>query len=143
MTIAAACRFPEGVALIADSRATWKAGVFRRFEDRLQKVLRFWKSSRVLERSVDGRGRQRVTAVGVPAAPSTAQGPRPCGRLAHISRNHAPWDQPKLHGTVKTDWRGLRVTYLYSKEATEDSGRRIFEFMEQHLGKQSPSANAE
>src|SRR6266481_2057638 len=39
MTIAAACRFPEGVALIADSRATWKAGGLRRFEDRLQKVL--------------------------------------------------------------------------------------------------------
>jgi hypothetical protein len=36
VTIAAACRFPEGVVLIADSRVTWTEG---RFEDRLQKVL--------------------------------------------------------------------------------------------------------
>lgn len=39
MTIAAACRFPEGVALIADSRATWGPRVAKRFEDRLQKIL--------------------------------------------------------------------------------------------------------
>jgi 20S proteasome alpha/beta subunit len=39
VTIAAACRFPEGVALITDSRATWAEGVTRRFEDRLQKIL--------------------------------------------------------------------------------------------------------
>src|SRR5438552_12653243 len=39
MTIAAACRFPEGVVLIAVSRASWKVGALRQFEDRLQKVL--------------------------------------------------------------------------------------------------------
>lgn len=39
MTIAAACRFPEGVALITDSRATWKTPQFPHFEDRLQKIL--------------------------------------------------------------------------------------------------------
>ena len=44
-------------------------------------------------------------------------------------------DQAELHNTVRTDWRGGRSTYLYSKEATADAGRRIFEFMEQHLAK--------
>lgn len=39
VTIAAACRFPEGVALITDSRATWKTPLFPHFEDRLQKIL--------------------------------------------------------------------------------------------------------
>lgn len=39
MTIAAACRFPEGIALITDSRATWKTPQFPRYEDRLQKIL--------------------------------------------------------------------------------------------------------
>jgi len=39
VTIAAACRFPEGVALITDSRATWKTPQFPHFEDRLQKIL--------------------------------------------------------------------------------------------------------
>ena len=39
MTIAAACRFPEGVALITDSRATWKTPQFPHYEDRLQKIL--------------------------------------------------------------------------------------------------------
>jgi 20S proteasome alpha/beta subunit len=39
VTIAAACRFPEGVALITDSRATWKTPQFPHYEDRLQKIL--------------------------------------------------------------------------------------------------------
>ena len=39
VTIAAACRFPEGVALITDSRATWKTPQFPYYEDRLQKIL--------------------------------------------------------------------------------------------------------
>lgn len=39
VTIAAACRFPEGVALITDSRATWKTPQFPHVEDRLQKIL--------------------------------------------------------------------------------------------------------
>ena len=39
MTIAAACRFPEGVALIADSRATWKGSGPPTPDDRLQKII--------------------------------------------------------------------------------------------------------
>src|SRR2546428_679021 len=39
VTIAAACRFPEGVALITDSRVTWKTPQFPHYEDRLQKIL--------------------------------------------------------------------------------------------------------
>ena len=45
------------------------------------------------------------------------------------------WDRRELHNFTKTDYRGSRVTYLYSKEATEDSGRRIVDFMERNLGK--------
>jgi len=40
MTMGVACRFPEGVALIAGSRATWTGGVVTSaFEYRLQKIL--------------------------------------------------------------------------------------------------------
>lgn len=45
------------------------------------------------------------------------------------------WDRRELHNFRKTNYRGSSIIYLYSKEATEDSGRRIVDFMERHLGK--------
>jgi dienelactone hydrolase len=44
------------------------------------------------------------------------------------------WDRRDLHNVRRTDWRGSSILYLYSKETTEDSGRRIADFMERQLG---------
>lgn len=64
-------------------------------------------------------------------------------RLQEAQRNGAPvqwhvypktthcWDCANLNGMRKVDIRGTSVTYLYSKEATEDSARRMFEFFDQ------------
>ena len=40
------------------------------------------------------------------------------------------WDCRNLDGETKTDVRGNRVTYRYSKEVTEDSARRTFQFLD-------------
>lgn len=43
------------------------------------------------------------------------------------------WDCANLHNFSKTDVRGNRVTYLYDKEVTADSARRMFEFLEKAM----------
>lgn len=43
------------------------------------------------------------------------------------------WDCANLNGLRKVDVRGTAVSYLYSKEVTEDSARRMFEFFDQTL----------
>jgi dienelactone hydrolase len=43
------------------------------------------------------------------------------------------WDCESLHGFSKVDFRGNRVTYAYDKDATQDSARRMFEFLERNL----------
>jgi dienelactone hydrolase len=40
------------------------------------------------------------------------------------------WDCKNLHNYSKSDWRGNRVTYLYSSQTTQDSEQRMFEFLE-------------
>jgi dienelactone hydrolase len=39
------------------------------------------------------------------------------------------WDCEQLDGFSKTDVRGHRVAYKYRRDLTEDSGRRLFEFL--------------
>lgn len=39
------------------------------------------------------------------------------------------WDCENLHGFSKTDFRGNHVVYRYDKSVTEDSARRMFEFL--------------
>jgi dienelactone hydrolase len=43
------------------------------------------------------------------------------------------WDCRQLDGFSKTDSRGSRVTYRYDKKVTEDSARRMFEFLDKTL----------
>jgi dienelactone hydrolase len=40
------------------------------------------------------------------------------------------WDARHLDGNTNTDVRGNRVTYRYSREVTEDSARRMFQFLD-------------
>ena len=44
------------------------------------------------------------------------------------------WDCKNLDGYSKTDVRGNRVTYRYSKEVTDDSARRAFQFLDKTMG---------
>ena len=43
------------------------------------------------------------------------------------------WDCRNLHGFRKVDWRGTTVEYRYDAEATADSARRMFEFLERAM----------
>lgn len=43
------------------------------------------------------------------------------------------WDCRELHNVSKTDARGERVTYRFSRDVTEDSRLRAFEFLERTL----------
>jgi dienelactone hydrolase len=43
------------------------------------------------------------------------------------------WDCKNLDGFSKTDVRGSRVTYRYSKEITDDSARRAFQFLDKAM----------
>lgn len=45
------------------------------------------------------------------------------------------WDCSSLHNYSKTDFRGVRVTYKFDNELTEDSARRAFEYLEGRLQK--------
>ena len=45
------------------------------------------------------------------------------------------WDCQHLDGYSKTDVRGNNVVYRYSRETTQDSKRRLFEFLQKHLGR--------
>lgn len=47
------------------------------------------------------------------------------------------WDCRERHNQRKTDFRGNQVQYLYSKDTTDDSARRAFEFLARHLKKGS------
>ena len=40
------------------------------------------------------------------------------------------WDCENLHGFTKVDVRGNRVAYHYDRQGTQDSARRMFEFLE-------------
>lgn len=40
------------------------------------------------------------------------------------------WDCSSLHNFSKLDFRGVRVTYKFDKDLTEDSARRAFEFLD-------------
>jgi dienelactone hydrolase len=40
------------------------------------------------------------------------------------------WDCKNLNNYSKSDWRGIRVTYSYSSQITQDSEQRMFEFLE-------------
>lgn len=39
------------------------------------------------------------------------------------------WDCSSLDNYSKTDFRGVRVTYRYNKELTEDATQRVFEYL--------------
>lgn len=43
------------------------------------------------------------------------------------------WDCKNLDGHSKTDVRGNRVTYRYSKDITDDSARRAFQFLDKSM----------
>jgi dienelactone hydrolase len=43
------------------------------------------------------------------------------------------WDCENLDGFSKVDWRGSRVVYHYDRDATQDSARRMFEFLQRTL----------
>lgn len=43
------------------------------------------------------------------------------------------WDCENLHGFSKVDVRGNQVAYYYNKSATQDSARRMFDFLQRHL----------
>ncbi|NML46379.1 prolyl oligopeptidase [Ramlibacter sp. G-1-2-2] len=43
------------------------------------------------------------------------------------------WDCSALDGFSKTDFRGTRITYHYDKAVTEDSRKRVFEFLARQL----------
>lgn len=44
------------------------------------------------------------------------------------------WDCRNLHGYSKTDVRGNHVTYSYDSSITDDSERRMFEFLDRTMG---------
>jgi dienelactone hydrolase len=44
------------------------------------------------------------------------------------------WDCSTLNGFSKVDFQGHRIVYRYDKEATEDSRKRVFEFLRRRLG---------
>ncbi|GJQ55326.1 MAG: hypothetical protein HKUEN07_18950 [Rhodocyclaceae bacterium] len=44
------------------------------------------------------------------------------------------WDQSELHGFSKTAYNGERVTYLFDKAVTEDTRKRIFDFLARRAG---------
>ena len=49
----------------------------------------------------------------------------------HVFRNATHcWDCAHLNGFSKTDFRGTRVVYRYDSGATQETKRRIFEFLE-------------
>ncbi len=70
----------------------------------------------------------------VPALQALKERGAPVEWHVYATITHA-WDRRELHNFRRTDWKGSSVVYLYSKEATEDSGRRIVDFMERRLGK--------
>ena len=39
------------------------------------------------------------------------------------------WDCSSMDNYSKTDFRGVRVTYKYNKELTQDSTKRVFEYL--------------
>ena len=43
------------------------------------------------------------------------------------------WDCQNLHGFSKTDFRGNQVVYYYDRSVTQDSARRMFEFLRKTL----------
>lgn len=43
------------------------------------------------------------------------------------------WDQSELHGFTKTAYNGERVTYLYDQAVTEDTRKRIFDFLARRM----------
>jgi len=43
------------------------------------------------------------------------------------------WDCQQLDGFSKTDVRGNHVVYRYDRQVTQDSKRRLFEFLQKHL----------
>lgn len=43
------------------------------------------------------------------------------------------WDCENLNGATKVDARGNRVVYRYSREVTQDSARRMFEFLQEKM----------
>ena len=46
------------------------------------------------------------------------------------------WDAPEKDGYTKTDFKGDRITYKYDAAITEDSRKRVFEFLSQSSGNQ-------
>jgi dienelactone hydrolase len=48
------------------------------------------------------------------------------------------WDCKNLHNFSKTDFRGNAVVYRYDAKVTEDSARRMFEFLEKVMPKPQP-----
>jgi dienelactone hydrolase len=48
------------------------------------------------------------------------------------------WDCQQLDGFSKVDVRGHRVDYHFRKDVTADSERRLFDFLERAMAKQSP-----
>lgn len=45
------------------------------------------------------------------------------------------WDQSELHGFTKTAYNGERVTYLYDQAVTEDTRKRIFDFLARRMAR--------
>lgn len=43
------------------------------------------------------------------------------------------WDCENKHGDSKVDSRGNRVVYYYDKQATQDSARRMFDFLQEKM----------
>ena len=43
------------------------------------------------------------------------------------------WDCSSMHNSSKTDMNGNQVTYRYDEKVTQDSARRMFEFLSKHL----------
>ncbi len=43
------------------------------------------------------------------------------------------WDCSSMDNFTKTDFRGVRVTYKFNREVTEDSARRVFEYLDARL----------
>jgi dienelactone hydrolase len=66
--------------------------------------------------------------------------------LPALAEQHAPvewyrypavthcWDCSTLNGFSKVDFQGHQIVYRYDKDATEDSRRRVFDFLRRRLG---------
>jgi dienelactone hydrolase len=66
--------------------------------------------------------------------------------LPGLAEQHAPiewhkypgvthcWDCSTLNGFSKVDFQGHRIVYRYDKDVTDDSRRRVFDFLHRRLG---------